>query len=161
MVFISWLRSNWPFVALVASASLLAAAHAFETFGSLAPCALCLKQREVHWGIVALAAASLVALRRKPQLASLVNIALGFAFLLSFGVAAYHVGVELKLIVAQCEGGDLSQLGPLLESGPLELPSCDKPAWTLFGVSMAGYNALISLALAALSFFFARKASDA
>ena len=46
----------WPVVALIASAAMLATAHAFETFGKLYPCPLCLKQREVFWvaGAVAL-----------------------------------------------------------------------------------------------------------
>jgi disulfide bond formation protein DsbB len=35
------------------------------------------------------------------------------------------------------------------------VPHCDIPAWTMFGVSMAGYNALISLALALASFVVA------
>ena len=39
---------RWPFFALLASAAMLAVAHGFETFGHLAPCHLCLKQREGH-----------------------------------------------------------------------------------------------------------------
>lgn len=161
MTLLNSIRMNWPFAAGLASALLIASAHAFETFGGLAPCMLCLKQREVHWGIVALAAVSFVVLRRKPEFWSLAYIALGLAFLVSFAVASYHVAVEMKLVMAQCEGGDLSNLAPLGESGPLELPSCDTPAWTLFGISMAGYNALISLGLAGLSFFFARNNTHA
>ena len=45
----------WTVFALAASLSLLAAAHAFERFGGLAPCNLCLKQREVYWVAVAIA----------------------------------------------------------------------------------------------------------
>src|SRR5690606_7362374 len=45
----------WTAFALAASLALLGAAHAFERFGGLAPCNLCLKQREVYWGAVAIA----------------------------------------------------------------------------------------------------------
>ena len=43
------LRTAWPVLAALASAAMLAAAHAFETFGGYAPCMLCLRQREVYW----------------------------------------------------------------------------------------------------------------
>jgi len=54
---------RWPLCALIASAAMLAIAHAFETFGKLAPCTLCLKQREVYWVAGGVALASLVVLR--------------------------------------------------------------------------------------------------
>ena len=44
----------WTAFALAASLAMLGAAHAFERFGGLAPCNLCLKQREVFWGAVAI-----------------------------------------------------------------------------------------------------------
>ena len=37
---------------MLASAAMLATAHAFQTFGHLAPCTLCLKQREVYWVVL-------------------------------------------------------------------------------------------------------------
>ena len=40
---------RWRFFALVISAAMLAVAHGFQTFGHLAPCELCLKQRTVYW----------------------------------------------------------------------------------------------------------------
>lgn len=45
----------WTAFALAASLAMLGAAHAFERFGGLAPCNLCLKQREVYWGAVVVA----------------------------------------------------------------------------------------------------------
>eukprot|EP01035_Chromulina_nebulosa_P002989 gene2989-4080_t len=45
---------NWPLVAALSSALMLAIAHAFETFGGLAPCTLCLKAREVYWVALAI-----------------------------------------------------------------------------------------------------------
>ncbi len=54
------IAEQWPALALAACAIMLGVAHAFETFGKLAPCLLCLKQREVYWvtGTVALVALS-------------------------------------------------------------------------------------------------------
>jgi len=46
----------WTAFALAASLGMLGAAHAFERFGGLAPCNLCLKQREAYWAAVAVAA---------------------------------------------------------------------------------------------------------
>ena len=45
--FMNTLLRQWPAAAFLASAAMLAIAHAFETFGGLAPCTLCLQQRDV------------------------------------------------------------------------------------------------------------------
>jgi disulfide bond formation protein DsbB len=150
--------SRWPWFALAASLAMLAAAHAFQQLGGLAPCMLCLKQRDVHWGAAALAAAALVFARRKPGPARLAALMLGLVFLASAAVAAYHVAVEQKWVIAQCEAADLSAITTLGESGSVSMPACDEVAWSMFGISMAGYNALVSLVLAALSFTAARRA---
>ena len=148
-------RPNWPLVAFAGSAALLAGAHAFETFGAMAPCALCLQQREVHWGIATLAVLGFVAVRFRPSLAGLIAALLGLAFLVSVAAAARHVAVEEHWIVAQCE--TTPRLGNLTfgADATFTQPHCDVAAWRMFGISMAGYNALISLALAAMSFLVA------
>ncbi|MBS0384172.1 MAG: disulfide bond formation protein B [Proteobacteria bacterium] len=144
------LRSRWPLAALVVSAALLAGAHAFETFGHLAPCPMCLAQREWHWGIVAIALLALIARRQ----ARTVAFILALAYLGSFAMAAWHVAVEQHWVAAQCETGPGGSLVFDLNA-KLDIPHCDTPAWTMFGVSMAGYNALISLGMAVLSAVFA------
>jgi len=150
--------SRWPAFALVASLAMLAAAHAFQQFGGLEPCMLCLKQRDVYWGASALAIAALIALRVRPGLARLAAIMLGLVFLAGAAVAAYHVAVEQKWVFAQCDAVDLSAITTLGESGAISAPKCDEAAWVMFGISMAGWNALVSLALAGLSFAAARRA---
>src|SRR3984957_7692038 len=52
---------RWPIFALVISAAMLAIAHGFQTFGHLAPCHLCLKEREVYWAAMAISAVAIVA----------------------------------------------------------------------------------------------------
>jgi disulfide bond formation protein DsbB len=143
-------RSRWPLVALIVSGMLLAGAHAFETFGHLAPCPMCLAQREWHWGIVAIALFALVT-RRDLRAAAFV---LGLAYLGSFAMAAWHVAVEQHWVAAQCEAGSGGSLVFDLNA-KLDVPHCDNPLWILFGISMAGYNALISLGMAVLSVVFA------
>jgi disulfide bond formation protein DsbB len=144
------LASRWPLVALIVSAALLAGAHAFETFGHLAPCPMCLAQREWHWGIVAIALATLIARRDKRTAAFF----LALAYLGSFAMAAWHVAVEQHWVAAQCETGPGGSLVFDLNA-KLDVPHCDNPLWILFGISMAGYNGLISLGMAVLSAVFA------
>ena len=139
-------RPRWALVALIVSAALLAGAHAFESFGHLAPCPMCLSQREWHWGIVALALTGLTA-RKHARAAALM---LALAYLGSFAMAAWHVAVEQHWVVAQCEAGPGGSLVFDVHAR-LDVPHCDTPAWGLFGVSMAGYNGLISLGMAIVS----------
>jgi disulfide bond formation protein DsbB len=140
------LPPRWPLVALIVSGALLAGAHAFETFGHLAPCPMCLSQREWHWGVVAIALLALIT-RRDARVAAFV---LGLAYLGSFAMAAWHVAVEQHWVAAQCEAGSGGSLVFDLNAR-LDVPHCDTPAWTLIGISMAGYNGLISLAMAVAS----------
>lgn len=144
------LASRWPLVALIVSAALLAGAHAFETFGHLAPCPMCLAQREWHWGIIAIALAALIARRDRRTAAFF----LALAYLGSFAMAAWHVAVEQHWVAAQCETGPGGSLVFDLNA-KLDVPHCDNPLWILFGISMAGYNGLISLGMAVLSAVFA------
>lgn len=144
------LASRWPLVALIVSAALLAGAHAFETFGHLAPCPMCLAQREWHWGIIAIALAALIARRDRRTAAFF----LALAYLGSFAMAAWHVAVEQHWVAAQCETGPGGSLVFDLNA-KLDVPHCDNPLWILFGISMAGYNGLISFGMAVLSAVFA------
>ena len=157
------IAERWAVVAFLACAVMLGAAHAFETFGKLAPCLLCLKQREVYWvtGSVALAA---VVLSRTPwadRVRKPLILLLGIGFLYGAGVAVYHAGAEWKFwpgpaacaaAGAKATAGDLAAL---LKGAKIAAPSCDKAVWIFLGLSMAGWNALISLGLAAASFFAA------
>lgn len=137
------LAPRWPLAALLVSGALLAGAHAFETFGHLAPCAMCLAQREWHWGVVALALLAL-GTRQEARAAALF---LALAYLGSFAMAAWHVAVEQHWVAAQCETGPGVSLVFDLNA-KLDVPRCDTAAWTMMGVSMAGYNAFISMAMA-------------
>ena len=74
-----WLPTAWPLVAALISLLVLAAVHAVETFGHLAPCELCLKQRTVYWAAAAVGLVGYGAGRglRSPVLFSLACLLLG------------------------------------------------------------------------------------
>jgi disulfide bond formation protein DsbB len=149
---------RWRFVALLISAAMLGAAHAFQTFGGLAPCELCLKQRTVYWVAGGIAAATMVLVRLPggARWREATCWLLALVFLVSVGVAGYHAGVEWKFWPGpqSCSGGGavtMASLKDLLNGGGVKMPACDRPAWVFLGVSMAGWNALASVVFTALS----------
>ncbi len=149
---------RWRLFALLASGAMLAIAHAFETFGGMKPCELCLKQRTVYWVAIGIAAVCMVIVRLPggPRWREATCWLLGLVFLTSAGVAAYHAGVEWKFWPGpvSCTGTGTvtaAALKDLLAGGPVKLPMCDKPAWIFLGISMAGWNAVAALILAGLS----------
>ena len=161
----------WTAFALFASLALLGAAHAFERFAGLAPCNLCLKQREVYWGAVAIALTATLwhlisrGSRGTPRIAAFL---LAVVFTTGAITAVFHMGGELKwwVLPATCAGGgevNLERLAALaLGTGPIETPVfCDAVAWRFLGLSMAGWNALISAALAVFSLLAAKRPKDA
>jgi disulfide bond formation protein DsbB len=149
---------RWRLCALLASAAMLAIAHASETFGGLAPCELCLKQRTVYWVAGGFAALAMVLVRLPggPRWRAATCWALALIFLVGAGIAGYHAGVEWKFWPGpqSCSGGGAvtaAALKELLNGGGVKMPACDQAAWRLFGVSMAGWNTVASLVLVALS----------
>ena len=130
------------------SIALLAGAYAFQYIGGLPPCKMCLWQRWPHAAAITIAALALFLKNR--ALAWLG----GGAALLTAAIGAYHVGVEQKWWdgPASCSGGgSLEGLtgGSLLSTqGPSGIVMCDEIAWSLLGISMPGWNALISLTIA-------------
>lgn len=156
------IAAQWPVLAFAACAIMLGAAHAFETFGKLAPCLLCLKQREVYWvtGTVALVAVVLSRTAWTDKVRKPLILLLGVGFLYGAGLAAYHAGAEWKWWPgpAACAAGgaaSASDLVAMLKGAKIAAPSCDKAVWIFLGLSMAGWNAVISLGLAIASIFAA------
>lgn len=163
----------WTAFALAASLAMLGAAHAFERFAGLSPCNLCLKQREVYWGAVAIAllatgwAVLSRASRGTPRIASFL---LAAVFATGAITAGFHAGGELKWweLPATCAAAapgdfDLESLTSLaLGTGPApRVAMCDAVTWSFLGLSMAGWNALVSAALAVFSLLAAKRPKDA
>ena len=159
---------RWPIFALVVSAVMLAIAHAFQSFGHLAPCHLCLKQREVYWAAMAVGAIAVVA-GLTPMRGPGTRIGSGILALV-FGYGAYlagfHAGAEwhwwLAPVTCASTGPvSLSALKALLAGGGAHQPACDQAPWVFLGLSMAGWNFLASVGLVAASLAAAaRKGAD-
>jgi disulfide bond formation protein DsbB len=133
---------------LVASAIVLGTALLSQYWGGLAPCELCLMQRW-PWTVAIVISLVVVLVGERAGLAW-VPLLLGLVFAVSVVMAFYHVGVEQHWFAGPTactasEGGamTLEQMKQqILGTAPV---LCDRPAWTLFGVSLAGWNLLASL----------------
>ena len=135
--------------------ALILGALGFQYLDNLPPCEMCHWQR---WPHIAAAVVGLIggmllvtgvlAARTAPFVAALAI--LGVAVAGALGV--YHAGVEWHwwLGPQACTTGFVFN-GHLDLTAPV--PHCDIPAWTLFGISLAGYNAIFSLGAAALGTF--------
>ena len=148
-----------PWILIAASVSTLAGALFFEHVLGYIPCSLCLQGRAPHYFAIG---AALIAgiLSREANIGIGALIFLGLcvlAYAAGVGISGYHIGVEQKWWegpVACGSGGtvagSLEELQAALD-GRVHAPRCDEAAWSLFGVSLAGFNLLISLALGALA----------
>jgi disulfide bond formation protein DsbB len=156
------LPRHWLVLALAASAAMLATAHGFETFGGLAPCHLCLQQREAYWAAIGVAVAGLAARRAAPSLARWPwpELLLALAFLIGGAIAVQQAGAEWKWWPGPegCSGAKTVTSADILaglNGATKPAPRCDVAAWRMLGISMAGWNALVSAALAGLSLWAA------
>jgi len=123
----------------------------FQYLGRLPPCELCLWQRWPHVGAAAVGLGGALLIR-----AGLLDLgaARGVAALaamliaISGALGVYHAGVEWHwwLGPQSCTGSAFHYTGRLDLSAPAV--ACDIAAWRLFGLSLAGYNAVISLGVA-------------
>ncbi len=140
---------------LAASVGVLGTALLFQFVGGLQPCVLCIYQRWPYVVVIALAAAALFFLGDRGR--SLALAVSGLVFLAGAGIAAFHVGVEQGWWqgTSACGGTVSASSLEALKAQLLAAPvvRCDEVAWSLFGISMAGYNLLLSLGLAGFSLF--------
>ncbi len=142
----------------VIAAATLAGAWFFQLVLDIRPCPLCLEQRYAYYLAIPLGAlTALAAARGAPRavlyagLAILAAAALGNAWL-----GAYHAGVEWGFWKGptDCTGpvGNLGSAGNLLERlDTVRVIRCDEVQWRFLGLSLAGYNFLISLLMAAIA----------
>jgi disulfide bond formation protein DsbB len=143
----------------IGSAALLAGAWWFELGLGLRPCKLCLEQRLPHYVALPVALFGTVLWRQgRGRLAMLALGALVLTYLVSAGLGAYHAGVEWGWFAGPNDCGGAVSLGAggvgdfLRQLETVRVVSCTQAAWRLFGLSLAGWNALASLALAGLVF---------
>jgi disulfide bond formation protein DsbB len=153
------MRISLPQIAMLAGAvslALILGALGFQYIGGYPPCEMCHWQRWPHIAAAAIGLGGGLAVEagfidRKAALPlATVTIAL---VALSGGIGVYHAGVEWKwwLGPTTCTGRYIP--GEAVDLTNMRVPMCDRAAWRMFGISMAGYNALISLGAAALGAF--------
>lgn len=140
-------------LALLIPGALLVGAIGSQHLGGLAPCEMCYWQRYGHWAALALAAGSFLLTTMPDRGRSFVWLAI-LAMLASGGIGAYHAGVELGIFqgITQCAstpaGGSATDLLDAVMRAPLI--RCDDIQFQFLGVSMAGWNAILSLSGALL-----------
>lgn len=136
-----------PIVAAISTITLMAV-YASQYIGGLFPCPLCLYQRWPWWAALGFAAVATMPILSTSARSLLVAIA-GLSILAGAGIAVFHVGVEQHWWpgLASCEAAgqsptSIEQLQQMINQPAV---SCDEPAWTMLGISMAGYNAILSV----------------
>lgn len=144
-------------VAIVGALSILGAYY-FQYVVGLAPCPLCLEQRAAYYISIPLAALLWLGAgygaSRKVMIAGFAVIAA--AMLWNAGLGVYHSGIEWKWWPgpSECSGslGDIGGRGGLMgQLRDVSVVRCDEAAWRFLGLSLAGYNVLLSLGLSALA----------
>ena len=140
----------------------LATAYAFEYLANLQPCVLCIYQRIPYAVAIGLMLLTII-LRKHSQANLILFIAASVVFAVGSAIAIFHIGVEQQLWQGTPECGNFINTASVeaLRKQLLAQPivRCDEVAWSLFGISMAGYNFLIStsLLLYSLVIVFQRK----
>jgi disulfide bond formation protein DsbB len=139
------------FIAAV-SFAVLAGAWIIEFMG-YKPCPLCLEERIPYYAAIPAGLLAAYLSGSAPKLAGLILGAVCLGLLYNAGIGVYHAGAEWHFWKGPetCTGDALQLTGSLAERLKHNSPvRCDEAALRIFGISLAGYSALISLGLAAI-----------
>ncbi len=137
-------RTNW--LALLLPAALLAGAYGSQYIGGLYPCEMCWWQRYPHFAAIAIALVAFFVGNPGYRRALVALAALAIAT--SGAIAGFHAGVEygwwegLTACTSTVSGSGDDLLESIMNA---PLIRCDVAPWTLSGISLAGYNFLLSL----------------
>ena len=141
---------RFPVFVLATSAAVLGGALLSQYWGGLAPCELCLLQRW-PWG-VAIAISLIAAMIADPPALPWVALVLAVVFAVGSGLAFYHVGVEQHWFSGPSACTGAATAADTLEALKARILGqmpvrCDEPAWSMWGISLAGWNLLASLVM--------------
>ncbi len=131
-------------LAAAGSAGLMFGALIFQYGFGMAPCKMCIWQRWPH--VIAIVLGAFIYFMPNRFIALLS----GLVVLVGGGIGVYHAGVEQKWWEGptDCTGTGLSLTDNLLDmTAPVNVVMCDVIPWSMFGISMAGWNAIISFGL--------------
>ncbi|WP_206242365.1 disulfide bond formation protein B [Novosphingobium terrae] len=138
-------------LALVVPVALVGGAYAFQYWGGLFPCEMCWWQRYAHFAAIAFAVAAFV-LPAKKLFVALAGLAIAVSAL----IGGYHAGVEYGWFKGLTECTTLVNFGaggdPLAAIMNAPIIRCDVVQWKIFGISLAGFNFILS-ALGAVGVF--------
>ena len=144
-------KARW--LALLVPAALLAGALGSQYYGGLYPCEMCHWQRWPHYAALALALLSF-AMRGQPDRGRSFVWLAALAIFTSGAIGVYHAGVEagifegLTTCSAALSGGSSADILADIMATPLV--RCDQIQWSFLGVSMAGWNAILSIGSASV-----------
>jgi disulfide bond formation protein DsbB len=135
-------------LALLLPVGLLGGALGSQYIGGLHPCEMCYWQRWPHGFAILLAAASFTAPAASSR-SRLLTLLAAAAIAVSGAIGVYHAGVEAGIFegFTTCTATRGMTLQDIVNA---PLVRCDEVQWSLFGISMAGWNAILSLGGAAL-----------
>ena len=139
----------------------LLSAYIMEHLFGILPCQMCLYERNVFMAAGAFSFLSFFLLPARFH--SLVLMTLGFVFIGGSLLAGYHVAVQQHWVSlpAFCASNDFSSLDSVesLRNQMLRTPlvRCDQVTWSLFGLSLAAYNAILSCILAITCWTWAKR----
>jgi disulfide bond formation protein DsbB len=128
-------------LALLIPLALLGGALFSQYVGGLYPCEMCYWQRWPHGAAILLALGAFFA----PNRARLLILLAALAIAISGLIGVFHAGVEMGWWegITQCTATGATSLQDILS---VPLVRCDQVQWSFLGISMAGWNAIISLA---------------
>ena len=134
-------------LALAVPALLLGGAYVSQYWGGLYPCEMCWWQRYAHMAAIAIALLAYAAARS--GLGRPLVLLAALAILVSGGIGIFHAGVEYHWWegITTCSTSATSGSAEDILKDILATPliRCDQAQWTLFGLSLAGYNAIFSI----------------
>ncbi len=137
--------------ALIVPVLLLGGAYVSQYVGGLHPCEMCWWQRYPHMAAIGLALIAFLA-RGRPGVSAAFTALAAIAIGISGGIGIFHAGVEygwwqgLTACSTSPAGGSSADILDQIMATPIT--RCDVAPWSLFGISLAGYNGLLSLASA-------------
>jgi len=143
-----------------ASLALIAGALLFQYVGGLPPCPMCHWQRWPHIAAAVIGLGGALLIRNgvlpRPAATPMAVVAI-LGLLVSGAIGVFHAGVEWDLWEgpATCAGG--GYVPGEDDSGVFNIVRCDVAPWSLFGISLAGYNALISFGVAGICLSLLRR----
>jgi disulfide bond formation protein DsbB len=134
-------------LALFVPAALMAGALGSQYIGGLYPCEMCYWQRWPHYAAIVVGLFAFVA--REPRHQRLFILLAALGILVSGAIGGFHAGVEYGWWegLTQCSqplGAGGGNFMDNIMKAPLV--RCDQAQWTLFGISLAGYNMIVSVA---------------